>query len=239
MKTVQLFSAGMDSYIINRMIKPDVLLFIDNRSRYIKQERQFLESVGYSNLVILDNAIDHSQLERDSANIPLRNLYFILFAANYGDRIILGSTLGDRAIDTQAEFMEKATQLLNYGLLEDGREIVVEAPFKHLTKSDYFRKLIELNQGEYERSVEEIFNRSISCYHPKEMSPCGLCKPCLRKYLAILEVTGIDTSKYFASSPYEFFSKKENTEQFIKKELERFRDRESQENINLLIKMFL
>lgn len=239
MKTVQLFSAGMDSYIINKLEKPDVLLFIDNGSKYIETEKKYLEQARYNNLIILENTLNLRSLERDSANIPMRNLYFILLAANYGDRILLGSTLGDRAIDTQVEFMQKATEILNYGLLEDKRTISVEAPYKNFTKSDYFKKLIEYNGGDYEKSIAEIFENSISCYDPQDDLSCGVCKPCLRKYLSILFTTGIDTSKYFFSSPYEYFSKRENTLKFIENELQRYRDRESNENINLLIKMFL
>lgn len=239
MKTVQLFSAGMDSYIINRLESPDVLLFIDNKSKYIKVEKEFILNQGYRNLKIAEDTINHSHMERASANIPMRNLYFILLAANYGDRIILGSTLGDRAIDTQVEFMQKATEILNLGLSEDHRNILVEAPYKNLTKSDYFRKLIELNNGDYTRSIEEIYDNSISCYEPVDGKPCGLCKPCLRKYLAILNVTGTDTSKYYFNSPYDFFAQRENSRKFISTELSRFRYRESEENINLLLKMFL
>lgn len=239
MKTVQLVSAGMDSYIINKLEKPDVSLFIDNGSKYIETEKRFVKKAGYSNLIILENTLNMLELERQSAHIPMRNLYFILLAANYGDRIIMGSTLGDRAIDTQVEFMDKATEILNYGLLEDHRTISVEAPYKMFTKSEYFKKFIEFNNGDYDKSIKEIFENSISCYNPTEELSCGVCKPCLRKYLSILYTTGVDTSEYFTHSPYEYFSKRENTVNFIETELSRYRDRESQENINLLIKMFL
>ena len=239
MKTVQLVSAGMDSYIINKLERPDVSLFIDNRSKYIETEKKYIQKANYSNLIILEDVLNMSEMERASANIPMRNLYFILLAANYGDRIIMGSTLGDRAIDTQPEFMTMASDILNYGLLEDNRKIIVEAPYKKYTKSDYFKKLIEYNKGDFDKSIKEIFENSISCYDPEHDLSCGLCKPCLRKYLSILYTTGVDTSEYFNNSPYEYFSKRENTVHFIETELSRYRDRESNENINLLIKMFL
>jgi hypothetical protein len=241
MKTVQLVSAGMDSYIINRLENPDVSLFIDNGSRYIETEKRFVERAGYKNLVILENTLNMAEMERQSAHIPMRNLYFILLAANYGDRIILGSTLGDRAIDTQTEFMAMATEILNYGLLEDKRTILVEAPYKMFTKSEYFKKFTDvIHKGDFTKSIRDIFENSISCYSPDENDmSCGLCKPCLRKYLSVLYTTGVDTSEYFINSPYEWFSKRENAVHFIEVELARFRDRESQENINLVIKMFL
>ena len=44
-KKVLLFSAGMDSYMINQLEKPDVLLFINNKSVYANIEEKFLRNL--------------------------------------------------------------------------------------------------------------------------------------------------------------------------------------------------
>ena len=44
-KKVLLFSAGMDSYMINQLEEPDVLLFINNKSAYADIEEKFLRNL--------------------------------------------------------------------------------------------------------------------------------------------------------------------------------------------------
>ena len=86
-KKVLLFSSGMDSYIINKLEKPDVLLFIDNKSNYSELEMKYLKSVGYDNLIFVEDFINHSKIELSNMIIPSRNLYFAMIAANFGEEI--------------------------------------------------------------------------------------------------------------------------------------------------------
>lgn len=234
MKTVQLFSAGMDSYIINKLEVPHTLLFIDNKSKYAQAERSLLRFLGYENLVFLDDVIDMSKMERGDYIIPMRNLYFILIAANYGDRIILGATYGDRSADKQKDFMLRATEILNMGLIEDGRKVSVEIPYKDYTKKDLVRMYLERGF-----SLEDLITKTLSCYSPVNNCACGKCKPCIRKFLAIYEATGIDTSDHFNSSPDRYFRNIDNLRCFMERELGRFRGRESEESLLFLINKYL
>src|SRR5574344_1570326 len=115
-KKVLLYSGGMDCYIINRLENPDVLLFIDNKSNYSSMEKELLlkrkeTDESLKNLVIVEDFINMSLIERDDYIIPSRNAYFILKAAEYDDEIILGATAGDRSTDKDIRFANMMTDL--------------------------------------------------------------------------------------------------------------------------------
>ena len=238
-KKVLLFSGGMDCYTINQLEKPDVLLFIDNHSQYSSVERAYLEYMQargwYENLIFVDDFINMSKIERDDYIIPARNAYFILKAAEYGDEIILGATSGDRSTDKDKLFAKQMTDLLNHiyekshWVGEQGRNILVNFKYKDYTKQNLINALIEKRQAELGLTLEEakkyvakeLVENSISCYDFVEKdgkeTPCGTCKPCTRKWLAILGATGVDTGYAFSTNPRDYFTP-EVIEQWIKRE---------------------
>lgn len=216
-KKVLLFSSGMDSYIINQLEKPDVLLFIDNKSNYSTLERKYLESLDYPNLVIVDDFINHSSIELDNMIIPARNLYFAMIAANFGEEIILGATAGDRSTDKDLKFAELTSELLShiYSLSHwsEKGNIHVNLKYKSWTKQELVKEYIKRNLSD-NVSVHTLVNRllfeSFSCYHPTSAGgQCNRCKPDLRKYLAIYGATDIDTNYFYpqGNRPKEFFTK--------------------------------
>ena len=69
MKKVLLYSGGMDSWLISRLWKPDVKLYIDMNTRYSKEEIKRLPKD-----VVIEK-LDLSKWERNDKIIPLRNLY--------------------------------------------------------------------------------------------------------------------------------------------------------------------
>ncbi len=249
-KKVLLFSSGMDSYIISKIEQPEVLLFIDNRSKYAQREKEFLKTQNYSNLIFVDDFINMSSIEREDAIIPSRNLYFCAIAANYGDNIIMGATAGDRSTDKDITFANQMSQVLSH-IHEPshwcpGREIKILLPYKNSTKQDLIRSYIQwkLSQVVLEDQdekqitkevIDELVNNSWSCYHPTaDGEQCNTCKPDLRKFLAILGATGIDISDRYKISPRAYFTK-EVIEQWIQKESgDNNRGRESQEIIETL-----
>ena len=108
MKKVLLYSGGMDSWLISHLWKPDVKLYIDTGSSYAAEERRRLPP---------DITIEHLDLnrfERADKIIPLRNLFFVMLASYYGDKICLGATYGDRVLDKSVIFAQKASGLLSY-----------------------------------------------------------------------------------------------------------------------------
>jgi nitrogenase molybdenum-iron protein alpha/beta subunit len=101
-KTVLLYSGGMDSLIIDHIMRPDVLLNISMNSNYDKRERMSMEFDD--RMVFLDDVLNLGQYERDDAIIPNRNAHLVLLASHYGETILLGSVSGDRSFDKDEKF---------------------------------------------------------------------------------------------------------------------------------------
>lgn len=177
----------MDSWLMNKLWKPDVLVYVDLKGRYNKQEIDHLPE----NCNILD--FDLSKYERPDKIIPLRNLFLVMLAViNYADEegatILLGSTAGDRVLDKAPTFAEKASDLLTYLYQAQwwnpiAKKIKVSVEYKDKTKTDLIKMFQE--QG---GTVEQVWNESFSCYEPDEEGHvCYACKPCFRKATACFE----------------------------------------------------
>ena len=72
---VLLYSGGMDSWLIDKIWKPDVKLYVDMNTKYSQEEIKRLPSD-----VIIDK-LDLSKWEREDKIIPLRNMYLIGIAS--------------------------------------------------------------------------------------------------------------------------------------------------------------
>lgn len=243
-KKVLLFSSGMDSYIINQLEKPDVLLFIDNKSNYSELEMQYLREVGYDKLVFVEDFIDMSVIELDNMIIPGRNLYFVMIAAMFGEEIILGATAGDRSTDKDLKFGELSSQILSHIYAESHwcskGDINVNLKYKSWTKqqlvAEYVRKNELLGIG-VEESVDNLLIESFSCYHPTEDGrQCNRCKPDVRKFLAILGATGINIDYAYlpGNRPGEFFTEEIKTQWISDLENDNSRGEESKETVKVL-----
>ena len=152
-KKVLLYSGGMDSWLIDKLWKPDIRLYIDMNTRYSKEEMKRLPD----DIVI--EKLDLSKWEREDKIIPLRNMYLIGIATNYGDEICLGATAGDRVLDK--------------------RTIRINLDYKAYTKTELLKQYI-IQGG----SINEAFSSSFSCYAPVDGHECWNCKPCFRKFIA-------------------------------------------------------
>ena len=183
-KKVLLYSGGMDSYIISKLEHFDTLLYINSKSKYSAIEIEFLKKQNIPNLII-DNRLDLSDVEFDSAMVPLRNLYFAMIATYYGDEIVLGATQGDRSTDKDLNFSGKTMDLLNYIYQKSwwcsGRNINLNLKYKNFTKLDLVKQYVE--KGE---SIKSLVEDSFSCYTPINGKQCGTCKPCTRKWITLL-----------------------------------------------------
>lgn len=246
-KKVLLFSSGMDSYIINQLEKPDVLLFIDNKSNYSALEMKYLKSLNYENLVFIEDFINHSSIELENMIIPARNLYFAMIATNFGEEIILGATAGDRSTDKDFTFAELSSQLLSHIYQEShwcskGR-VHVNLKYKDWTKQDLVRAFVCKNFADGISAIDSVnllLNDSFSCYHPTEKGgQCNRCKPDLRKWLAILGATGINTDYYYpiGNKPSEFFTPDVVEEWLNDLDKDSSRGRESVETMKVLIEL--
>ena len=234
-KSVLLFSGGMDSLIMNYLLEPDILLVIPHGNKYEKKEIEVINKLadkGYidRNKLIFEDSLKLGKFERDDAIIPNRNLYFITLATHYGETIYLGSVYGDRSLDKSKEFFKKCEDIFNY-LFQDqhwciGRKFHISAPYKDYTKTELVKEY--LNKG----GKLEALLESYSCYEGKD-KPCGVCKPCFRKWVA-LENNNIDTTNYFEKSPLTAEWLPEIVKQI--KSPEGYRGREDKDIIYALIK---
>ena len=91
-KSVLLYSGGMDSWLINELIKPDIALFINigtpnNNLEYENLLRLKAKGEVRSNIKVIK--YDLSEFERPEQNyyLPLRNLHFVTLGAHYGNII--------------------------------------------------------------------------------------------------------------------------------------------------------
>ncbi len=184
-KKVLLYSGGMDSWLIDKIWKPDVKLYIDMNTQYSKEEIARLPHD------VVVEKLDLGKWERSDKIIPLRNLFLVALATNYGDEICLGATAGDRVLDKSYGFKERAEELLDFLYQKqhwtNERKITINLDFKQYTKTALLRMFIA--QG---GNIADAFNHSFSCYAPEHGHECWACKPCFRKFVS------------FALNGYEF-----------------------------------
>lgn len=186
MKKVLLYSGGMDSWLIDKIWKPDLKVYVNMHTKYSNEEIQKIQSQR-DDVQIVDFPL--GQWERPDSIIPLRNLYLVMVICNItGDEdvdICLGATAGDRVLDKSYDFVTKTNDLLNYlyqsqWWIPDGKKVNVNIDFKDKTKEDLLAMYVE--QG---GNLDEAFNKSFSCYNPTEDGhECWQCKPCFRKFVA-------------------------------------------------------
>lgn len=185
MKKVLLYSGGTDSWLINKIWNPDLLLYVDMGTMYSKQELEKIDRVGRpDNLVI--HSLPLGQFEDiTTAFIPQRNMYLLMTAAHYGEEICLGATREDQggSSDKDIGFLIQAEALLQRlwkkQSLYEGKEIKVVRNFVGKTKDELLK--MYLAQGE---SIDKFKNETFSCYTPTEQGEeCLMCKACFRKFI--------------------------------------------------------
>lgn len=188
MKKVLLYSGGMDSWLIDKIWKPDIKLYIDINGRYSQEEIKRLPED-----VIIEK-LDLGKFEREDKIIPMRNLFFITLASLYGDEICLGATAGDRVLDKSIDFGKKAEELLTYlwqpQHWTSGKKIKINLDFKDYSKVDLL-EIYKKQGGDLEKAFKETF----SCYYPRITGEeCWACKPCFRKVVAFT-IAGLKLDK--------------------------------------------
>ena len=201
MTTVLLYSGGLDSYSLAKIINPDVLLHVTMGTTYGQVENTNLRQPAGTTGQLVRAALDLSHWERSDKIIPGRNAHLVLLAANYGDKIILGATAGDRVTDKDQEFAYRINDLLQHiykpqWWLPEGRTPTLHLPAKQWTKRELVMRYIAACGD-----PDDLVNNSISCYrartHQETTTHCGNCKPCARKWVA-LTLNGV-TPNYNAS----------------------------------------
>lgn len=184
MRKVQLYSGGLDSYIISKLIKPDVKIYFN----YGTKQNELEISKLPADVIIKDLPIGEYMQDDGICTIPLRNLIFAAVAVNFGEEIIIGGLKSDLHFDKKPEFAALTTNLFN-SVLEKERQpktIKVSVPYSEYTKTDLVVEY--LKQG---YSIEDLDKYSWSCHTPKNNKPCGRCQACKARNKAIEEALKI------------------------------------------------
>jgi len=202
-KKCLLYSSGLDSYIISKLENFDFLLYIDIGSKYAKSELAYIKKQGIN--VVVDDRLDLSDAEMTNSYVPLRNLFFIMIATLHGaSDICVGVLNGDRAQDKDLNFKKLTEDVINYQLepqwWHPGSTININMKYKKYTKKQLIDLYIEKGF-----SINDLAEKSFSCYHPVNGKHCGKCKPCVRKWLALLPYK--DVSYIYDSNIKDYFIK--------------------------------
>lgn len=179
---VLLYSGGLDSWLIDKLWKPDIRLFFDVGTKSASEERKRLPK---DVKVIELQALAEHEIPEMNYLLPLRNLIMVAIAANYGDVICLGSEAGSRHFDNGNEFAREITKVINSCLAEMGpdRRVEVVTPYTNWSKTKLLSEYV-LQGG----SLKEAWEGSFSCYSPKNGKECGVCRSCLQKKEAFRNV---------------------------------------------------
>jgi len=233
-KSVLLFSGGMDSVMFDLLLKPDVLLYAPTGSNYESIETVRIKEladkgiIDSDKLIIMYDTLDLRPFERDDLIVPNRNAYLVLLASHFGETIYLGSVYGDRSFDKDKTFYKLMEDLLNHMWSEqhwtEQRVFNVNSPYKDTTKTELIKEYL-LAGGKQQNILD-----SYSCYRGEEQA-CGICKPCVRKAVAMYNNFMQVPSDYFEQHPMTAPWIAEVLPQMMKGE---YRGREDQEFITAM-----
>lgn len=187
MKKILLYSAGLDSWLIDKVWKPTHKLFFrigtaSNEKEYELIKNQ-LEQGLIDNVEIIDYRLSQFEQPYNNYYLPLRNLHLVLMAAHWADEeteICIGSVKGSVHKDNDTKFAKQSTKLINYLFSEQGKQKVkVVVPFENTSKAELLRMYLE-EGGDINNAWADTF----SCYSPRGEQECYRCTSCLSKIAA-------------------------------------------------------
>lgn len=206
MKKVLLYSGGLDSWLINKLWKPDHKIYVYMGTSYADKEINNIKKQKEKVNIIYFPLF---QYEEPNKIIPLRNLYLLMLACNetgYEDvEICLGANCGDRIYDKTLPFAKHTEKLLNelyqpQTQLAGNKKVKINFKYKNYSKAQLLKEYIQKGGN-----IETAFNNTVSCYQDGN-TPCWSCKNCFRKYLAF-KLNGWEFSDEIHKSMFKTFEK--------------------------------
>jgi len=179
MTKVMLYSGGTDSWLIDKLWKPDKRIYIDIHGMYSAEEIPLLPK----DVEIIDLPYLGTIEDKKTSFIPLRNLYFLMVASNYGDEICLGATASDQLRgDKTIPFLDKTQAVFDQCLIGNNttldRKVVINKEFIQYNRFQLIEKYLA-NGG----TIDEFVHNTFSCYFPVNGKECLHCKVCYKKFL--------------------------------------------------------
>lgn len=210
-KPVLLFSAGMDSFMYKQLFhfQNEQCLFVDMGTEENKLELYYINKF-YPGVQIVELK-DLVQFELENKIIPYRNHFLALIAANYGNIIHFAFTAGDTTKDKDFVFTSQVDNITNY-FSQDENKVHIKGPFhtyaliKTFTKKEVFQKCENLIGTS--TLLDNLLYKTVSCYNTSTKNqPCGCCRSCLRKFVAIRAAGYAFPRDYFYLEPDEHYLK--------------------------------
>lgn len=182
MKKVLLYSGGMDSWLISKLWKPDVKLFVD-----IGTNSSNAEMLRLPKDVVVARFRDLGLWELPQNFIlPMRNIYLLTMASNYGEHIMLGATSTDECHDKTDMFALHMENLLNYAWQKqkwtNGKKIKVDFSYRKYSKGQLLKMYVDAGYP-WQKAYKDTF----SCYTPVNNNECHNCRPCFLKLMAFVD----------------------------------------------------
>jgi len=206
--TVLLFSGGMDSYIMSQLKHYDHLLYFDIGLSDNALELQAIDELGMLDQIKTNHDLNLAPYELSNKIIPMRNLYYIMMAANLGNIIHLGATAGDTTHDKDQRFVTNANILLNYifdkpekapqAIVDGNMYFNIQIPYRNSTKTQMVYQYLKAGNDPDNLYI------SRSCYNTNEPTECGMCRSCFRKFVALF-LNDIWKERSFLDNPARYF----------------------------------
>jgi len=222
MARILMFSAGMDSFILKKLydFEDEECLFVEIGTKENKIEKALIDQ-HFPEVQRMDFML--AGFELPNKIIPFRNHILAFLAANMASDIYFGFTAGDTTRDKDYVFKAQIEASLNYFIgvpdkspFAGDEHYTIALPFKEKTKTELVKAY--LNAG---HNPDLLFSRSISCYSGYDI-PCGTCRSCLRKFVA-LTLNDIDCTGKFMTHP------KRHMREFLKESKKKNRKTELKE----------
>ena len=197
MKSVLLFSGGLDSILLEWKVNPDHLLYVNMGTLYAQREIENLNRlpIRYRNKLIIKD-LPLGEFEHSDSCIPYRNLMLIALALQYAPKVYIGLTGQDGYSDCSGTFLNKVRSIFRY-LNTDiehtpfGQSIFkIEAPFRGYTKTAMIAECLKTGMP------KELIQNTRTCYSGCSKKGCGVCLPCWNKAVALLNNDLYDDSLF-------------------------------------------
>lgn len=188
MSRVLLFSGGIDCLASYAMLEGEVdaLVYVDMGQKYGDVEANAALAVagalGDSDKMSISTVMTGTRIEKDNAEIPMRNLLLVLLAGFHGNEVVVSIESGtddNESKDRGAGFF-KAVEGVYRGC---GMDLTIANPVEGMTKVDEVGKIIDYFGRAF---AESLLQKTFSCYNPDlEGTPCLACTACFRKFVAL------------------------------------------------------
>lgn len=191
MTKVLLFSGGFDSILQEAFIEPDILLYVDMKSPYSKEEIKNLKKLPrhYLDKLHITEAYPLAKNYSDKTHyVPFRNLFLLTIAFQYGEDVYMGFNASDNAPDKDVEFVQQVNTLFGHMAKDEyiptsweENTPKVHIPFKQYTKTEMVKLYVE----QFPDRIGFI-QKIRSCYSGVSALGCGKCAPCVAKAVALI-----------------------------------------------------